>query len=799
MLITNEPQRGTAATLDTDPQVQSRFRELERQFPFWEKIKDCIDQNIDVFENYRQSGHPGGSRSKAHMLVALTLGGFMRWDIRHPEKRFGDKFILVAGHTIPVIYSLLAVYNTALQAKYQRTGDERYRVPSAEKRQLGWRDLLGFRRRGGLAGHAEMEGKTLFLKFNTGPSGHGSPPSAGEAMALKRLGAAGVKVFAVEGEGGLTAGASHETKNTAFGLGLDNLYYLVDWNDFGIDEVAISEVVNGSPQTWFEPYGFRVHGTEQGSEFAGVTRAFLETMLTPNPDQRPNMTWFKTIKGRGYIVTGYKSHGTPHKLNSELFWRLRREFSEKYGVEWSGMDQPAPSDPAELRAQFEANLKVIADTITADDALVDYLADRLVELGDAVPEEIPAFRLDTSANPWRDKRLWDFRSYPKELFVEPGASVANRAALGKWGAWVNAFGRRHYNRPLFLAMSADLAESTNIAGFAADFGDTKGWGRYDREHHPEGVLLPQEITEFTNSGVAAGIACVNVSPTPFEEFDGLYSAHSTYGSFSYLKYGLMRLFSQIAQDSDIKVGKVLWVAGHSGPETADDSRTHFGIYETGVMELFPEGHTINIIPWEYNEVPVLIAAAMATDAHVVALHLTRPAVKVPDRAALGMASHFEAAKGAYLIRDYRPGKPKMGAILVQGTMSTYNVVRLLPKLDELGLNVKLVAAVSPELFRLQPKAYQESILSQGEQIDLTYITNGSRRLMRDWVTHRIADDYAMSSDWDNRWRTGGTLDEVIEEAHLSQEWLLKGIQRFVAERDERLARVAGQLAAARAG
>ncbi len=85
-----------------------------------------------------------------------------------------------------------------------------------------------------------MEGKTLFLKFNTGPSGHGSPPSAGEAIALKRAGADGVKVFAVEGEGGLTAGASHETKNSAFGLGLDNLYYLIDWNDFGIDEMAIS-------------------------------------------------------------------------------------------------------------------------------------------------------------------------------------------------------------------------------------------------------------------------------------------------------------------------------------------------------------------------------------------------------------------------------------------------------------------------------------------------------------------------------------------------------------------------------
>jgi len=169
---------------------------------------------------------------------------------------------------VPVIYSMLAVYNTALQAKYARTKDPRYLVPMAEERQLVWRDLLGFRRNKGLAGHAEMEGKTLFLKFNTGPSGHGSPPSAGEAIALKRAGADGVKVFAIEGEGGLTAGASHETKNSAYGLGLDNLHYLIDWNDWGIDEVPTSRIVHGDPRGWFEPYGFNVNGTEQGSDLA---------------------------------------------------------------------------------------------------------------------------------------------------------------------------------------------------------------------------------------------------------------------------------------------------------------------------------------------------------------------------------------------------------------------------------------------------------------------------------------------------------------------------------------------------
>ena len=119
-----------------------------------------------------------------------------------------------------------------------RQGIQSIRFPDEAKQALYWEDLLTFRHHGGLAGHAEMSGKTLFLKSNTGPSGHGAPVAAGEAMALKLAGASDVRVFAIDGEGGLTTGVTHETQNSAWGLGLDNLYYLVDWNDYGIDNHA---------------------------------------------------------------------------------------------------------------------------------------------------------------------------------------------------------------------------------------------------------------------------------------------------------------------------------------------------------------------------------------------------------------------------------------------------------------------------------------------------------------------------------------------------------------------------------
>jgi transketolase len=528
-----------------------------------------------------------------------------------------------------------------------------------------------------------------------------------------------------------------------------------------------------------------------------VTRAALQAARGDNPDRVPSMAWFKTRKGRGYGKYDNKSHGTAHKMNSPEFWTVRKQFMEKYGVEYDGVDEAAPEDAQARRQQTARNFEIAMSVLHRDETLVGYLSDRLRDLAVQVPDRVSTFSIGgKGATIFEDERLLDFRGYPESMWAKPGEKKPNRAALAQWGAWVNSFARKEYGRPLFLAMSADLADSTNISGFAKGFGDVEGWGWYLRDTNPDGVLLPQEITEFTNAGITVGIATVNLADDPKKRFNGFWSACSTYGSFSYLKYGAMRLFSQLAQDCDLKVGKVLWIAGHSGPETAEDSRTHFGVFAPGVTQLFPDGHVIDLHPWEYNEVPVVLAAALRAEAPIVALHLTRPAVVIPDREALGMASHFEAARGAYVIRPFRDGKPRMGTVFVQGTATTANLVSLLGELDKQDLNVKIVAAISPQLFALQDAAYRASVVTEGDRWDSMVISNRSRRVTQDWITHPGVAEYSLTSDWDDRWRTGGSLDEVIEEAHLDSGHILEGIERFVRDRDARLRSLKDALEAA---
>jgi len=760
-------------------------KDLNQYYKHWEVTKDLIDQCIDIMLNLRQSGHPGGSRSKVHAMVATLLSGAMRWDIRDAGKRFADRYVLVAGHTNPVVYATLAVLNEALRIKYKQTKLEKYTHYKGEDFQLVWEDLITLRNNKGLPGHAEMEGKTLFFKFNTGPSGHGSPAAAGEALALKLAKTPEVKVFAFEGEGGLTTGASHETINSAWGLGLGNLIYFIDWNDFGIDARPFSSIVYGSPNDWFGSHGWHVEGASNVEDWDELTNAYHKLLVENADPNVPKVIYGKGTKGRGYHKTDYASHGSPHKRNSELFWKTKQDFAEKYNIEFNGFAEAEASNREAQEHQAKSYFDSVFSVLHSNQELVDYLADTLIELGDSVPEKLDDCKV-TIKNPAHDSELFNVNSLPDTLFVAPGTKAPNRVGLSKYASYINSCSINKYGRPLVIAMSADLADSTNISGFAKGFEDSKDLGLYNYKTNKESPLIPQGITEFTNSGMLAGLATVNFDENPYETFNGFYGAMSTYGSFSYLKYGPIRLFSQLAQDSNLKVGKLIWIAGHSGPETAEDSRTHFGIFAPGVTQLFPDGHIINLHPWEHNEVAPSLAAALSTDVPIVALHLTRPPVEIPDREKLGMASHLDASKGAYIIKDYNNDKEKMGVIIVRGTSSTNSIVTLIDQLKQNGPNIKIVSAISWELFSKQSKDYQESIISATEWSDSMVITNGALRLMHKWISNKIVEKYSMSPDFDNRWRTGGSVDEIVAESKLDSKSIFDGILKFANERPKRL-------------
>jgi len=256
-------------------------------------------------------------------------------------------------------------------------------------------------------------------------------------------------------------------------------------------------------------------------------------------------------------------------------------------------------------------------------------------------------------------------------------------------------------------------------------------------------------------------------------------------------YTPARVWSQQNQDSRFRMGVLHILAGHSGPETAADGRTHFGIFATQVWKLFPRGETIHLNFWDYNDVAAGYFAAAEIAARdpkvgIISIEVARPDFPVADRNQFADKDLKAAAKGLYVIRDFAPDKPRHGYILAQGSSSTVNLVRQLPKLEAAGINVKVVSAISEELFDRQPESYRHSVLPPEAYYDLMVVSTGTRRVWPIRNLGPLTDDYSLTSDWGNQWLTGGLEPEVIAEAHLDEASIFAGIERFARERGERM-------------
>ena len=230
----------------------------------------------------------------------------------------------------------------------------------------------------------------------------------------------------------------------------------------------------------------------------------------------------------------------------------------------------------------------------------------------------------------------------------------------------------------FFTLAADLSESINV-----EHGSL--WGHYGPTDNPLGTRIKAAIQEAGNVSTAIGLVSQSASVDP-EKFAGVWALSGTYGAFTPLMYTPARVWSQQKQDSKFRIGVLHILAAHSGPETAADARTHFGIFAPQVWKLFPRGQTIHLNFWDYNDVaPGYFAAAeiAARDPHVgiITLEVARPDFAVADRNSFADTDLRAAAKGLYVIRDFAPGKPRHGYVIAQGSSSTVNLVKVLPQLE----------------------------------------------------------------------------------------------------------------------
>lgn len=793
--------------------------------------------------NYAQTGHFGGPLAYTPYNVSLHLmgpqAGGLRYDYRHPKHPFCDRFMLAGGHNIPSAYALWMIMGHAMENRFRATGNRRYQV-SPEIAMLPI-DAIGFRRGAGalknllkdldlvdhplfaqakirgirsLAGHAETT--DLTNDVNGGPSGVGIATAAGKAAFWDVIGAdPSLKVIALEGEFAMTEGHAQELKTQALAFEVGKrLRILLSFNNAGIDDSLIGGVIDEKHKAYniadqWISYGWNVFALENGNDY-GQILSVLKTMEDWDPsDCRPMIVIGNTTKGYwplakngtipgyGKQLVSYPSHPYELKMNSDYFVALAETFERRFGVEFEGIRNGPVSDMRERLIQFKTNIDIVMSLLETTH-LGEWLADCLIEIGDSVPSDLSP-HIDHTVDPFLDDRL-RVSNLPLDpqkvsvrnprsgvekvveisLFKQAGENAGTRRAISEIIKWLNVVTE---NR--FITLAADLSGSINVE---------KGslWGHYNPSENPAGTRFKAPIQEAGNASSAIGLISQSASLDP-QTFSGVWALSGTYGAFTPLMYLPARVWSQQNQDSQFRMGVLHILAGHSGPETAADARTHFGIFAPQVWKLFPQGQTIHLSFWDYNDVaPGYFAAAevAARDPKVgiIIIEVARPDFPVADRSGFAHSDLNAAARGFYIIREYAPDRPRHGSVVVQGSNSTFNLVSILPRLEEAGINVKVVAAVSEELFDLQSEDYRNKVLSEREKYDLMIVSTGTRRVWPMRGVGPLTDAYSLTSDWDDQWLTGGAEPDVIAEAHLDPESIFKGIQRFAAERESRLER-----------
>jgi transketolase len=796
---------------------------------------------LTLLGNYAQTGHFGGPLAYTPFNVVTHLAGpdngGLRYDYRRPKHPYSDKFMLAAGHCAPTCYALWMIMGEALARRHQATGDKKYYVaPDVAMLSI---DALGFRRGAGalkslladngladhprfaqakgrgiraLSGHIESTDVTNDV--NGGPSGVGVATAAGKAAFWDIVGApmGRPKIVAFEGEFAMCAGHAQELKTQAIALQTGKrLRVFFSDNNAGIDDALIGGVVHSKFEGYklkeqWTSYGWNVFTIADGHDYGQIADVLKKMEGWDPNDRRPMIVLGKTTKGywptavggkipgAGDQIVSYQSHPFAFKMNTDYIVALARTFEERYGVKFEGMENGPVADTKERLLQFKTNMDV-AMSVLDRNGLGDWLSDRLVELGDTVKDEFP-LRIDVTKDPFLDDRL-RVANLPEgtqtlavtnpggakkdvkvALFRKAGETAGARRAISEIVKWLN-----YVTDNRALTVAADLSESVNL-----EHGSL--WGHYDPETNPCGTRLKAAIQEAGNVSTAIGLVSQNASVDP-DKFAGVWAFSGTYGAFTPLMYLPARVWSQQNQDSRFRTGVLHILSAHSGPETAADARTHFGIFSPQVWKLFPRGQVINLSFWDYNDVAAGYFAAAEIAARdkkvgIITIEVARPDFPVADRSTFADTDLKAAAKGLYVIRDFAPGKPKHGYVVAQGSSATFNLVSILPKLEQSGINVKVVSAISEELFDRQPEAYRRSVLPAEARQDLMFVTGGTRRM---WPLRNVgaqADEYSLTADWDNQWLSGGLEPDVIAEAHLDKDSIFAGVQRFAREREQRL-------------
>lgn len=660
-----------------------------------------------------QSGHPGGSSSKAEQVLTLLLSGALRFDARHPKNPGRDRVVWSAGHCSPLFHATVAlVYEALRRAGIEVPGDH---IVYPE-------DLARFRRWGGPSGHVESH--SPLADTSTGSSGHGFSAGLGFALLHRSCGLP-TRAFVIAGDAESEEGMSYEARNLASNLAVRNLTVTLDFNGYGIDGPITEALPSPYLNHWYA-HGWNLVEVD-GHNVRELAYAYKLAANGFGPE-RPTVVIAHTTKGLHYgrLEGTADSHGTP--LKHEEYVDVMRALG------------------------FDPEIRSVADALVP--ALRDYLLSRLDAIAAQIPCEatlVQKMEAALAGRPLRDYTTFERpETLPAELVFPEGQSVPTRKATEAWFAWAMK------NTAFFYLGAGDLMKSILTGKAENVYGVVS-------PSNPLGRGFRFGIAEQNMAMLSTAMA-QDTLPGGFRPM----TAFATYGVFTCMMANAVRMTLINADVNPAARAFFIMLAAHDGPETGEDGPTHHGLFWMSLFTAYPGIKVYK--PLDANEAVEMLFHA-AKHGEPVVFSAVRPGTPVLPRGN-GTPAARAACDGAYVFKPFRDNDKPKKVLVVAGGQLMANLLEILPDLEQ-HWDVKIVAVTSPQLYEELRRADPEkadAILSDGERQYVTTLHNGWPGFLYPFLLPPDHPDRVIGM---TRFSRSGKPDEIYRDAELDPAGLRK--------------------------
>ena len=521
-------------------------------------------------------------------------------------------------------------------------------------------------------GHPEVDVERG-IENTSGPLGQGHTMGVGAAIAAKFLQARfgdwmNHKIYGFISDGGVQEEISQGAGRIAGHLGLSNFIMFFDSNDIQLS-TSTDEVTSEDTEMKYKAWGWNVV-TIDAHNHDEIRKALTDAN---NETEKPTLIIGKTIMGKGAVAADGSMFEGHCELHGQPIGHTGADY--KKTLLNLGANPESPFDIYDDVQAFYKNILKVKEVQAANKkAEIDAWRKNNSDLADKLDFFLSGKLPDL-----------DFES------IEHKAGLASRAASSGVLAYLAE------NVENMIVSSADLSNSDKTDGFlkkthALKKGDFSG------------SFLQAGVAELTMACIANGIAL----------HGGIIPVVATFFVFSDYMKPAIRL-------SGIQELPVKYVWTHDAFRVGEDGPTHQPVEQEAQIRLLEKlkNHRgkpsfLALRPADSAETSVAWKMALENTSTPSGLILSRQGIK--DLPAKGNSRYNEALaaeKGGYLVKEVE----NPDVVLIANGSEVATLVAAAEILEsENNLKISIASVISEGVFRLQSKAYQNSVIPKNKPL-----------------------------------------------------------------------------------